>query len=134
MKAAILLFAISISTNLISCNDKKDAVETASANELLLKCWTDSYEESSVADQKVFRPCDYKEFPASHYRLRFDLMPNNVGSYLFLSPTDGHFMAPSTWTYDEHSKALFIKDSTGVIAHSYQVIELASNKLVVTGD
>ena len=55
---------------LMSCNKEK-------VNKRNLKgCWTHSYEES----YDIYRPCDYKEFPPSRYRLTFELKGNNVGS------------------------------------------------------
>ncbi len=133
----LFFFATLYIAFIISCNDKAVSADTTnpnSKNTLIQKCWTNSYEEATDGGPQIFRPCDYKEFAASHYRLRFELNPDNVANYLFLSPVDAHHMVTGTWSYDESSKALIIKDSTGVSAHTYQLIELASDKLVVTGN
>ena len=132
---SLFFFATLVGLFFVSCNDKTvstDTTNSTSKNNDIRKCWTNSYEEATDGGPQIFRPCDYKEFPVSHYRLRFELNPDNVASYLFLSPVDAHHMVPGTWSYDESSKALVIKDSTGVIAHTYQVVELAADKLVVT--
>lgn len=134
MKSLTLLFTILFSNFLIACNDKIDPAGSGSKTSFIQKCWTSSYEEATSTDQQVFRPCDYKEFPISHYRLRFELQPNHVASYLFLSPADAHHMVPGTWNYNESSKTLIIKDSTGMNAHNFKVIALAEDKLVVKGN
>lgn len=137
MKSLSFLFVVLFTSLLFSCSDKAVATDSTHSNSkspVIEKCWTNSYEEATNTDQQIFRPCDFKDFPPSHYRLRFDLSSGNVASYLLLSPVDAHHMVPGTWSYDESSKALIIKDSTGVSAHTYQVIDLAADKLVVTGN
>lgn len=104
MKKLVLFASIISGIFTASCKDP----DKVSLNNELLKCWTYSYEENVGNDSLLFRPCDFMEFPASHYRIRFTLLENNQASYLQLSPVDAHQTALGTWNYNDDSKLLTI--------------------------
>lgn len=95
-------------------------------------CWTDSREEYSYEDGfKIFRPCEYKRFPPSRFRFKMDLKAGGSCSWLWLAPNDGHRMKPGTWTYDEESKKLVIRDESGKVVKEYVVLEVSGEMLKV---
>jgi hypothetical protein len=128
MKKALLLATILSGLYAVSCNDP----DKVSLNlDELLKCWTSSYEESAGVDGNLFRPCDFMEFPATHFRSRFTLFENNEATYLELSPVDAHEIVPGTWNYDDDAKVLTIKNTSGQTVYNYKVIKLESEKLIL---
>jgi hypothetical protein len=125
----IVLFASIISGLLtFACKDP-DKVDFN--HDELLKCWTYSYEEATGDESLLFRPCDFMEFPVSHYRIRFTLLENNQASYLQLSPVDAHQMALGTWNYNDDSKLLAILNTLGDTVHQYVVNKIEADKLIL---
>ena len=94
----------------------------------LLNCWKHSYEED-VDGFMIYRPCDYKTFPASRYRNTFKLMESGESSYLVLAPTDRHYMEDGQWTYNASSKVLTISNKSGETQLKCSVVEIAKDKL-----
>jgi hypothetical protein len=100
MKYWIVLFIVSFS---LSCFGQENNISESD----LIGCWTHSREENKV-DSKimVYRSCDYKEFPISRYRHRFELKENGKCNWLQLASNDSHSMVEGTWKYKNKSKLL----------------------------
>ncbi len=128
MKYLLLFLSFQSLLFIAACNEPDKG---SLKSELLLNCWTYSYEESKGADSLLFRPCDFMDFPASHFRDRFTLSANNEATYLQLSPVDAHQNVIGTWHYDDGSRMLTIKQVTGDTVYSYQVNELTADKLIL---
>jgi len=91
----------------------------------LIGCWTHSKEENHVdSEVMVYRPCDYKEFPASRYRHRMELKENSKCSWLYLAPNDAHHMVEGTWTYEKENRVIEIFDVKGEPANKFMLIEV----------
>ncbi len=88
------------------------------------KCWTNSREEEKQSSVSIYRPCDYKIFPASRFRDRIEFEENGKCSRLFLAPNDGHYMIQGEWTYNKLKQIITIKDQSGQIAYHFKVISL----------
>lgn len=128
MNKIVLLASIISGIFTASC---KDPDKVSLNHDELLKCWTYSYEENVGDDGLLFRPCDFMEFPASHFRVRFTLLENNEATYLQLSPVDAHEIVPGTWNYDDEAKELTILHISGDTVHHYIVNKIESEKLIV---
>lgn len=109
-----------------SCKDPQEV----SVDMLLLNCWTHSYEEQTSDDIRVYRPCDFKEWPNLRYRESFTLQDNSEANYLVLSPSDAHYFSNATWIYNQDSSKLNIFDSDSIV-RNYEVIEVKADKLVL---
>jgi len=80
----------------------------------LLGCWTDSREENTQESQYfIFRPCTYKEFPPSRYRLRMELKSDSICSWLVLADNDGHYMVDGIWTFNDTTHELMLYNKGG---------------------
>ncbi|HMQ48251.1 MAG TPA: hypothetical protein PKA00_14900 [Saprospiraceae bacterium] len=112
-----------------SCETGKNTLVTADS--LLINCWTHSYEEESGGVEKIYRPCDYQEFPPSRYRNTYIFKENNVCEYLTLAPNDAHTTSNGTWAYSKTDNKLIIKQENGVVLAELGVLELAADKLVL---
>lgn len=128
MKKIVLLASIISGIFTASCNDPD---KVSLNHDQLLKCWTYSYEESAGVDGLLFRPCDFMDFPASHFRVRFTLFDNNEATYLQLSPVDAHQTVPGTWHYDDDAKVLTILHSSGDTVYHYHVNKIETEKLIL---
>ena len=128
MNKIVLLASIISAIFTASCKDPEKV--NLNHNELL-KCWTYSYEETVEGDGLFFRPCDFMEFRASHFRIRFTLLENNEASYLQLSPVDAHEMVPGTWNYEDDSKVLTILATSGDTVYYYHVDKIEAEKLIL---
>ncbi|QNR25157.1 hypothetical protein [Croceimicrobium hydrocarbonivorans] len=100
------------------------------STEILLGCWTDSREESTI-DFNIFRPCDYKEFPISRYRFMMVLEENQECQWLYLSPNDAHSMVPGTWKFDESSRTLSIFSSDGKMIRNFELTALSESEMKI---
>ena len=91
----------------------------------LIGCWTHSREENqNNSEVKVYRPCDYKEFPASRYRHGLVLKENGKCSWLYLAPNDAHHMVKGTWMYEGENRIIEIFNAKGESVNKYMLIEL----------
>lgn len=128
MKKLVLFASLISGLFTVSC---KDPDKVGSNHDELLKCWTYSYEENIGDDRQLFRPCDFMEFPASHFRVRFTLLENNEATYLQLSPVDAHQTVPGTWNYEHDSKVLTILATSGDTVYHYHVHKIETEKLIL---
>ncbi len=125
MKAFSLLLLLLFS--LTTFGQKKDINSSQ-----LIGCWTDSREENKFNKGiNVYRPCNYKQFPASRFRFKMNLQKGNSCSYLFLAPTDGHFMKKGTWSFDKQTNALKIFDDKKKVIKQYIIYEVNKNVLKI---
>lgn len=73
-----------------------------------------SYEEDPEGSEyKVYRPCDFKDFPLSRYRHKLELRENNECSWLRLVPNDAHFMVEGTWDFNENELEIVASEASG---------------------
>lgn len=128
MIKTLLLVSILSGLFTVSCNDPD---KVSLNHDEFLKCWTYSYEESEGTDVLLFRPCDFKEFPASRYRDRFTLYKTTEATYLQLGLADGHYTVPGTWNYNDETKLLTIKNSSGDTIYNYLVNKIESDQLIL---
>lgn len=128
MNKIVLLASIISAIFAASC---KDPDKVSLNHDELLKCWTYSYEEKVVDEGLLFRPCDFMEFPASHFRVRFTLLENNEATYLQLSPVDAHQTVPGTWNYEDDSKVLTILATSGDTVYHYHINKIETEKLIL---
>lgn len=94
----------------------------------VIGCWTQSIEEENT-EERVYRPCDYKEFSTERFRMVFDLFDDHTCEYKVLSPSDAHFMTSGIWLFE--SDVLTIYDYDGEIQLEGIVKKLSSNRLVL---
>lgn len=112
-----------------SCD--QNASNSLSNNILLAKCWTHSMEEELVNSVKVYRPCDFTNFPASRFRNSFDLKENGDCNYSKLGTNDVHASESGKWEYIEASKTIIFLDANGSVLKVFEILELTQNKLVL---
>lgn len=116
---------IYITILLISCGS--DPKENMLQEELLINCWTHSIEEDPDGSTQIYRLCQSMVFPASRFRMTFDLKANGTCEYLELSPVDAHNMVNGTWTFDEVSQRLMLFAEKGDPAFMMKVERLEEN-------
>ena len=118
------LFSILLLTS-ASCKN-----ETASAPDpLLLKCWTNAFEEEGQDNTRIFRPCATHTFPVARYRNTFTLKENGEVEYSVLAPNDAHYTENGKWSYDSNSKKLRILNKENGVVSEYVVEELSDDLL-----
>lgn len=96
----------------------------------LSKSWTHSFEENEINLVQIYRPNNYKEFPAARFRQKFILNTDFTCEYLALSPTDAHYMTEKKWTLED-SELITIKDSDNSTVSKIRIIELTNDMLKV---
>lgn len=97
----------------------------------LLGCWTDSREENTNTDIRVYRPCDYKTFPASRFRFQMDLKKDSTCSWFYLAPNDAHSMKDGTWSFDKEMKILKIFNLNNEEVKSFNIEHVEENILKI---
>jgi hypothetical protein len=67
--------------------------------DLLSREWTHSYEEqqNNEDEYQLFRPADFKNFPASRFRKKFIFKEDGSCSALKLAPNDAHYFEKCYW-------------------------------------
>jgi len=110
-----------------SCRSHKEIKDEF--DPLILNCWKHSYEEE--VDNKIYRPCDYKEFRISRYRNSFTLEKDGKATYLVLSPNDAHYMEEGKWAYTKNTNSLIIKNNRGIQKMNFEIISLSKTKLIL---
>jgi len=90
----------------------------------LIGCWAHSREENKTNSEiMIYRSCDYKEFPFSRFRHRFELNENGKCTWLNLASNDSHSMIDGTWTYDSKKQIIEIFNTKGKSINKYNLIE-----------
>ena len=98
----------------------------------LIGCWTDSMEENNPNDSiRIFRPCDFKEFPPSRFRFKMELKNDEKCTWLYLAPNDAHKMMAGTWNYKRDTKTLRIFNAQNEEVKMFQISEKEENLLKI---
>jgi hypothetical protein len=137
----LLAIVVSLSATLLAAGCTEDTQQTAVPDDpdltLLLQSWARSYEEetgSSTKPGQVFRPSDFKQFPATWFRMRYIFGEDRKCEWLVLHPSDAHFMKQGTWTADPRDdRVILIYDTNGTLVESvsFKILELEENLLRV---
>ena len=123
----IIIFTLFFAAGVIITGCKND--HNTIQKSLLKKSWTHSSEESMPGEFEVYRPSDYKEFPASRYRQVFNFKDNNLCEYLVLEASDGHTLKNGNWEFDEKANVLKISNENSEVFYEFEVIELSEDLL-----
>jgi len=126
-KFIFLVIALSTAIMFTSCEKDKNTNHIS----LLKKSWTHSYEENTSEIYDVYRPSDYKDFPASWFRQVFYFKDNNVCDYLVLAPNDAHYMEKGNWEYDEKTNNIKVMNMKYDILYELEIIELRDDLLKI---
>jgi hypothetical protein len=116
---------LSIAIILTCCEKEKDTFQIS----MLKKSWTHSYEENTSENYDIYRPSDYKIFPASHFRHVFYFKDNNVCDYLVLAPDDAHYMEEGIWEFNEKTNIIRVMNMESDILFKLEIIELSDDLL-----
>ncbi len=119
------LSLILLSFLFISC--EKDNENQNTQVSFLKQTWYHPYEE----DYTIYRPNDYKDFPASRYRQSFTFEDNNVCSYSVLSPNDAHYDKKGKWNFNTADNILEIRNLKSRVVYKFKIIELNKDILKV---
>ncbi len=117
------LSLVILSFLLISC-EKENEVKSSQTS-LLKQTWLHSYEES----YDIYRPSDYKDFPASWYRQSFIFEDNNICLYSVSAPNDAHYGEKGKWKLDTDSNILEIRNQKSEVLYRFKIIELKKDLL-----
>jgi hypothetical protein len=102
--------------------------ETIISESDLIGCWTHSREEDKINSEiMVYRSCNYKEFPPSRYRHRFELKENGKCIVLSLASNDSHSMSEGTWIYKRKKQIIVIFNAKGKSINKFRLIEFNEN-------
>ncbi len=114
---------------LMSCNSLAQKQQVKNGFE---GCWTHSYEEDTSRQVNTFRKCDFKDsFPPSRFRFKLQLNKDNTCEWLYLSPTDGHFMKPGIWEFHKDKKELVIHNQDGIVEKRFLLVNHQTDKLLL---
>jgi len=97
--------------------------------EYLCQHWVHSSEEQEPTNQdQIYRPKDFKEFPASRFRMAYIFNKNGDCQWYYLSPDDTHRFKHGNWRVAPNNKSILkiIKDG---VTESYTVKELTKDML-----
>lgn len=127
MKKSFLFFFAVV---LLGCNtdeilnpDKIDISE-------LEKDWVHSREEETDSIQ-IYRPINFKEFPASRYREVYSFSDSGRCRYLVLAPNDAHYFKNGTWTYSENDQKIIIFNSAAQAIIEFKIISVTMDLLKI---
>ncbi len=101
----------------------------------LYKTWIHSFEEQNNYTQHIYRPINYKEFPASWFRLKYIFEPDSTCQWLVLADNDAHYLQFGTWEITSNNElTMLIYDSTGTLQEyvSFKIIDLQQDLLEMT--
>ena len=124
-KIIILTLFFAVGLIVAGCKNDHNTIQKS----LLIKGWTHSSEESIPGEFEVYRPSNYKEFPASRYRQIFNFRDNDLCEYLVLEANDGHTMKNGNWEFDDKANTLKISNGNSEVLYEFEVIELSDNLL-----
>lgn len=100
-----------------------------------VKCWTDSREDNiQGAGTNIYRPCDFKDFPASRFRFRMELNENGSCNYLHLASNCAHYIAPGSWTFNAQNKHLEIRDQKEQVIWTFKILNLHKDVMEIEKD
>ena len=95
----------------------------------LCRHWVHSVEEQTRTQKtQIYRPSDFKQFPASHFRMQYVFYKNGDCEWYYLSPDDAHRFKSGKWriaSTDKNVLQIVKRDST----ESYRIIELTKDIL-----
>ncbi|HIO91874.1 MAG TPA: hypothetical protein EYG68_03410 [Leucothrix mucor] len=112
-----------------ACNPAK-SVKNDQPNAALYQKWIDSREENSTNSvSNIYRPSNFKTFPASRFRMAYTFRKNGTCTYRWLSPIDKHTSKLCTYTYSKGKVQLF--DSMQKKLEILRIVSLSANKLVI---
>ena len=98
--------------------------------------WTRSFEEETPESGiEIYRPTASRDFPATWFRMRYELHEDGTCEWLVLDPADAHFMAQGRWVPDPADDAVIrVYDSQGVPVEeaSFRIVELTPDVLRIT--
>ena len=122
----ILYLPLFLLVILFSCKEKSNPVNSDVDYNYFYKSLTNSYEEQIINDPpNIFRPSDYKEFPAARYRETLIFNQDNTCSYLVLAPNDRHYFKDGKWNLDDQGKNII----TNTVYKKFQITELKQDIL-----
>lgn len=116
-KYTTLFLLVFLAITLSSCKSDQEP--------LLINTWVSSYEEG----MGIYRPMDFKDYPASHFRQSYNFKSNNECEYLVLSPVDAHYIESGTYEYKESDKTIKIYAPQGQLYKELKVEKLTANLL-----
>ena len=103
----------------------------------LLQSWVRSYEEEPRTPTESihwFRPSIFKQFPPSRFRMQYIFNEDGRCEWLFLHPSDAHFMKQGTWEADpQDNRVILIYDTNGTLVESvsFRIVEIEEDLLRV---
>ncbi len=120
---------------------REDPQQTGTTKDIdlsyLFRSWIRSYEEeprTQTGSVNIFRPIEFKQFPPSQFRMRYIFSEDGKCEWLFLHPTDAHFMKQGTWRTDpQDSRVILIYDANRKLVESvsFRIIEIGEDLLRV---
>lgn len=123
MKKYLFLF---LSLFFISCEKDSNPLTPEIDSADLYKSWTNSREEQDInTNILIYRPSDYKEFPASWYREVLIFSKDKTCNYLVLAANDAHYFKKGKWSLiDSKENIVAIFDSAGTVYKKFHIKEL----------
>jgi hypothetical protein len=112
-----------------SCKDKSNPTVVAQDYSNMTQSWSNSFEEQ-IDSIQVYRPSNYKQYPAARFREIFEFSKDRSCNYLVLSPVDAHYMQSGKWSIiSPDNKVIGIFDSLQTIYRRFQLVELKQDLL-----
>ncbi len=120
--------------SLIACKGESNFNTPKIDSAYLYKSWTNSFEEQKNLNEmiQIFRPNNYKEFPASRYREIITFRKDGGCTFLILDPADAHHFENGQWKFlDRENKIIGILNSSDKVYKKFQILELKNDLLKI---
>lgn len=122
-------FVLALVLAACSLQEPNSSSETISI-EHLTQHWVHSAEEDQPNGAiHVYRPHDFKEFPASRFRMQYIFKPDGSCDWFYLAPNDGHHFRSGTWRLDPQETVLHVEQGEHTV--SYRIVEMRKSLLRV---
>lgn len=132
MKSGIFIIVLIGLFSLFFCESCASAKENLNPDsDLLLNCWRHAYEEETGPEEKVYRPCDYTNFPPSRYRATYEFLAEGACRYSVLAPNDAHYMESGSWVYLEEEGQVQLFNSSNELVETLDVLGLKADRLTI---
>jgi hypothetical protein len=107
----------------------KKEVSTSSDNQFLKGCWMHDLESSANSENRVYKRCESKKWPAARFRHYIKIQDNGKYTELSLAPNDAHFEVSGKWNLED--KMLLLTNENKEVNISYEIVEMSNDVLVL---
>jgi len=120
--------------SLFACKGESNFVPSKIDYIQFYKSWANSFEEQNNTNEmiQIFRPSDYKVFPASRYREIVTFRKDSSCTFFVLDPADAHYFENGKWKFiNREINIIGILNSSDKVYKKFQILEWKSDLLKI---